>query len=48
MDGLKFKATAKVTLTKVDDKGNVIGHEEHDVNLTKEEAEKLWHSLQQA
>lgn len=47
MDGLNLKATAKVTLTKLDDHGNVIGHEVHDVDLTKEEAESLWHSLQQ-
>ena len=48
MDGLNLKAIARVTLTKLDDNGSVIGHEEHDVELTKEEVEELWRSLQQA
>lgn len=47
MDGLKLKATARVTLVKLDENGNVIGHDEHDVDLTEEEAEELWRSLQQ-
>lgn len=44
---LNIKATAHVKLTKIDDKGNEIV-EEHDVELTQEEAEELWHSQQQA
>lgn len=48
MEGLNLKATAKVTLTKLDENGNVIGVEAHEIDLTKEEASELWHSLQQA
>lgn len=47
-EGLPIKATARVRLTKIDDTGKVIGVEEHDVELTPEEAETLWHSQQQA
>lgn len=46
-EGLELKATARVTLTKLDENGKIIGVEEHDVDLTKEEANALWHSLQQ-
>lgn len=48
MNTNKLKATAIVKITKLDGNGNVIGVEEHTVNLTEEEAEKLWHSQQQA
>ena len=47
-EGLHIKATARVRLTKIDDAGKVIGVEEHNVELTPEEAETLWHSQQQA
>lgn len=47
MDGLNLMATAKVKLTKLDDAGNLISVEEHEVELTREEAEALWHSQQQ-
>ena len=47
MDGLNLRATAKVKITKQDENGNVIGIEEHEVELTREEAEALWHSQQQ-
>lgn len=47
-EGLNLKATARVTLTKLDENGSVVGTEEHEVELTKEEAEALWHSQQQA
>lgn len=47
MDGLNIKATAKVKITKLDDKGLVVGVEEHEVTLTEEEAEALWQSQQQ-
>lgn len=47
MDGLKLCATAKVKITKADENGNIIGVEEHEVNLTPEEAEMLWRSQQQ-
>lgn len=47
MDGLQLKATARVKLTKVDENGNVIGVEEHDVELTEEEAKNLWLLQQQ-
>lgn len=46
-EGLNLKATARVSITKLDERGIVIGIEEHEVDLTKEEAESLWHSLQQ-
>lgn len=45
---LSLKATARVKLTKLDANGNVVDINEHEVNLTKEEAEALWHSQQQA
>lgn len=47
MDSLHLKATAHVTITKLDEQGNVVGTEVHDVELTKEEAEALWHLRQQ-
>ena len=47
MEGLNLKATAQVTITKLDENGNVIGVEKHEVNLSREEAEALWHSQQQ-
>ena len=46
-DGLNLSAKVKVKLTKLDDNGNVIGVEEHEGNLTREEAEALWQSQQQ-
>ena len=48
MEGLTLRAKARVTITKYDEQGNFIGSEEHEVELTKEEAEALWHSQQQA
>ena len=48
MDSLSLKATAKVKLTKLDEYGHIVGVEEHLVELTKKEAEELWHSQQQA
>lgn len=47
-EGLQLKATATVKLLKYDDKGNLIGSEKHTVELTKEEAQAIWHSQQQA
>lgn len=47
MEGLNLKATAKVTLTKLDEHGNVIGVEQHEIDLTQKEASELWRSLQQ-
>ena len=47
MEGLNLKATAKVTLTKLDENGKVIGVETREIDLTKKEASELWHSLQQ-
>ena len=46
-EGLQLKAKAKVKLTKYDENGNVIDVEEHEVELTKEEVEALWHSQRQ-
>ena len=40
-------AKAKVKLTKLDEARNVIEEKEHEVELTREEAEALWHSQQQ-
>jgi hypothetical protein len=48
MEGLKLRATARVKLTKLDENGKVIEVTEQEVELTKEEAEALWHSQQQA
>lgn len=48
MDGLALTAKAKVKLTKVDESGNVVEIQEHEIELTKEEAEALWHSQLQA
>lgn len=48
MDGLRLTAKATVKLTKLDENGNVIEVVEQEVNLTREEAEALWHSQQQA
>ena len=47
MHNLPLKATAHVKLIKLDDNGNEIGVEEHEVNLTEEEAKALWQSQQQ-
>ena len=47
-EGLQLRAKAKVKLSKYDEDGHLIGVEEHEVELTKEEAEALWHSQQQA
>ena len=44
---LNLAAKAKVKLTKLDEAGNVIETYEHEVDLTREEAEALWHSQQQ-
>jgi len=46
-EGLNLKATARVTIKKYDENDNFIGTEEHEVELTTEEASNLWHSLQQ-
>ncbi len=48
MEGLNITAKAKVKLVKLDENGNVIEIKESTINLTKEEAEALWHSQQQA
>lgn len=48
MEGLKLRAVARVKLTKLDENGKVIEVTEQEVELTKEEAEALWHSQQQA
>ena len=47
MEGLHIKATAQVKLTKLDEHGNIIGEETHEVKLTDKEAEALWHSQMQ-
>lgn len=46
MEGLSITASAKFKLTKLDEHGNVIGIEEKEIDLTREEAESLWHSQQ--
>ena len=46
-EGLSITAKAKVKLTKLDEAGNVIDLIEQEVDLTREEAEALWHSQQQ-
>ena len=47
-EGLSIKATAHVRLVKLDEAGNTIGTEEHEVELTQEEAQALWHSQHKA
>lgn len=47
MEDLNLKATARVKLTKLDENGEVISVEEHEIDLTEKEAHELWHSLQQ-
>lgn len=44
MDGINIKATAHVVLKKYDEHGKLIGKEEREVPLTKEEVEAIWHS----
>lgn len=46
-EGLSLSAKAKVRLTKLDDSGNVIGTEEHEVLLSGEEVKSLWDLQQQ-
>ena len=46
-EGLKLSAKATVKLTKLDEHGNIIEVCEQEVDLTREEAEALWHSQQQ-
>lgn len=46
-EGLKLNATARVTITKLNENGEVVGTEEREVKLTEKEASELWHSLQQ-
>lgn len=45
-EGLQLKATARVKLTKKDSDGNIIDITEREVNLTEEEAKRLWDSQQ--
>ena len=47
MENAQISATARIKLTKLDDKGNVIEVEEHDIALTEEEVKNLWLSQQQ-
>ena len=44
---VNLTARARVKLTKLDEHGEVIGIEEHEVDLSRDEAEALWHSQQQ-
>lgn len=46
-EGLNLTAQAKVKLTKLDEAGNVIEVEEHNVELTEQEVKQLWLSQQQ-
>ena len=45
-EGLNITAKAHVKLTKLDEHGNVVDTTEHDVNISREEAEALWRSRQ--
>ena len=47
MEGINIKATAHVKLVKLDENGQATGVIEHDVELSKEEAESLWRSQTQ-
>ena len=42
-EGVQLKATARVKLSKFDEHGNLVGAEEHEIELTKEEADSIWH-----
>lgn len=46
-EGIRLKATARVKLMKYDSDGKAIGVEEHEVQLTEEEAKELWRSQMQ-
>ena len=46
--GLNIQATAHVKITKLDENDKVIEVCEHNTQLTREEAERLWLSQQQA
>lgn len=48
MEGLQLKATARVKLTKLDNDGNIVAVEEHEIQLTEQEVEAIWQSQQQA
>lgn len=48
MENAGLRATAEVTLTKLDENGNVVSVETSSINLTDEEVARLWHSPQQA
>ena len=47
MSNIQLKATARVTLTKLDENGNVVGTEVQNMPLTEEEAKELWRLQQQ-
>ena len=47
MENLNLKAVAHVKLTKLDEAGNVVDVTEHEVELTREEANAVWQSQQQ-
>ena len=47
MENANLTATAQVTITKLDEHGNVISTDTHEVKLSREEAEALWLSQQQ-
>ena len=42
MEGLTLKATATVRITKLNERGEVVGTEELKADLTQKEAEALW------
>lgn len=46
-EGLRVRARAHVRVLKYDENGALMGVEEHDVDLTEEEAIALWLSQQQ-
>lgn len=48
MENIPLRATAHIKITKINDSDDSVVVEEHDVELTEEEARKLWHSQQQA
>lgn len=46
-EGLRLTAKVVVKIRKYDEDMNLIGYEEHKVDLTEEEAKAIWLSQQQ-
>jgi 23S rRNA U2552 (ribose-2'-O)-methylase RlmE/FtsJ len=47
MESTDLSAKAVFKLTKLNENGEVVSYEEHEVDLTSEEVKQLWQSQQQ-